>query len=73
MVKIPYVINFWGKKGREFEGEERETREEREKVRVRAGSSVFIFFTSSSMLEHRGPRSSVAEFRILPIAILGAC
>ena len=59
-------------KEREFEGEERETREEGEKVRNGAGSLVFTFLAGPRMLECMGPRLRVAGFQILPFTILGA-
>ena len=65
--------NFWERRERELEGEERNKREERVSERFLGLEALFfIFLTNLGTLEGRGPRSSVARFQILPFAVLGA-
>ena len=53
---------FWGKKEREFEKDERETREEGEMREKEAGSPHLFFLADLGTLERKRARSSVARF-----------
>ena len=75
MVKMP-CDKILGKerereRERELEGE-KDTGEEGEMRENKAGNPFYFFLTDLDTLEHRGPRSSVFRFQILPFAVLVA-
>ena len=53
---------FWGKKDKEFERDERETKEEGEMREKGAGSPFLFFLIDLGTLERRGSRLSMARF-----------